>query len=158
MGMEIERKYLIKEVSGQIPWEKKGVHSSLLQQGYLHNSENAVVRVRRADDRGFLTIKGKTENACRKEFEYEIPLTEAIEMFALCQGATISKRRYYLHHMGFTWEIDVFSGANDGLVVAEIELEAPDQTFPEPSWLGKDVTHDPRYYNSNLVLRPFCQW
>ena len=158
MGMEIERKYLIKALSGKSPWEKQGVHSSILQQGYLLNSENAVVRVRTADDRGFLTIKGKTVNACRKEFEYEIPFKEAIEMLSLCQGATITKRRYYWDYMEFTWEIDVFSGANDGLVVAEIELEAPDQIFPEPSWLGKEVTHDPRYYNSNLVLRPFCQW
>ena len=158
MGMEIERKYLIKKICGKMPWEKQGIHSSLLQQGYLHNSENAVVRVRTADNRGFLTIKGKTENACRKEFEYEIPLAEAIEMLALCQGATINKRRYCVDYMGFIWEIDVFSGDNAGLVVAEIELKAPDQVFPEPPWLGKDVTHDPRYYNSNLVLRPFCRW
>lgn len=158
MGIEIERKYLINKTSGKMPWENAPARSSILRQGYLHTSKNAVVRVRTADERGFLTIKGKTENACRKEFEYEIPLMDALEMLVLCQGTTLDKIRYRMDYMGFTWEIDVFSGANHGLVVAEIELETPDQAFPKPAWLGKDVTHDPRYYNSNLVLCPFCNW
>ena len=158
MGIEIERKYLIKNISGKMPWEKHPVSSLLLRQGYLHNSENGIVRVRTADNKGFLTIKGKTKNACRKEFEYEIPMADALEILALCSGATIEKRRHHVYYMGFLWEIDVFSGANEGLVVAEIELESPDQLFPQPPWLGKDVTHEPRYYNSNLVLRPFCSW
>ncbi len=159
MAMEIERKYLIKEIPGKMPWQQDPiVLPSVLRQGYLHNSDSTVVRVRIADDTGFLTIKSGISHILRREFEYKIPLTDAVEMLALCPTPPIEKRRYHIEHMGFTWEIDVFSGVNEGLVVAEIELNAPDQHFEKPPWLGREVTHDPRYYNSNLVLHPFCNW
>ena len=158
MGMEIERKYLVKEISGKLPWQESTVRPSVLRQGYLHNSKSTVVRVRIADDTGFLTIKGGVSHLIRKEFEYRIPLTDAEEMLQLCPTPPIEKRRYRMDYRGFTWEIDVFSGANEGLVVAEIELNTPDQSFEKPPWLGREVTHDTRYFNSNLALNPFCNW
>ncbi|MFK5952994.1 MAG: CYTH domain-containing protein [Desulfobacterium sp.] len=158
MGIEIERKFLVKTISGRMPWQTHNIVPLMLRQGYLRNSKNATVRVRTSDQTGFITIKGPTENATRKEFEYEIPLTEALEMFGLCQGALIEKKRYYMVHKGFTWEIDEFSGENQGLVVAEIELNSLDEYFEKPPWLGREVTPDPRYCNACLVSHPFHKW
>jgi len=158
MGIEIERKFLVKTISGRMPWQAHDIAPLMLCQGYLKNSKNATVRVRTLDQRGFITIKGPTENATRKEFEYEISLTDALEMFNLCQGALIEKKRYCMVYKGFTWEIDEFSGENQGLVVAEIELNSPDEYFEKPAWLGREVTPDPRYCNACLVRHPFHEW
>jgi len=141
-----------------MPWQVHDIVPLMLCQGYLKNSKNATVRVRTSDQKGFITIKGPTKNATRKEFEYEIPLAEALEMFNLCQGTLIEKKRYCMDYKGFTWEIDKFSGENQGLVVAEIELNSPDEYFDKPPWLGREVTADFRYGNACLVSHPFHKW
>lgn len=158
MGIEIERKFLVKTVLGQLPWQSHDLKPLQLRQGYLKNSKDVTVRIRISDETGYITIKGETKNATRKEFEYEIALSDAIEMLDLCQNSPIEKKRYCMDYKGFTWEIDEFSGANQGLVVAEIELNSPHEKFEKPPWLGREVTSDPRYYNACLVTHPFCKW
>lgn len=152
MAIEIERKFL---VVGDAWRQGAGTRYS---QGYLNRDKHRTVRVRVAGEQAFLTIKGATQGASRVEFEYEIPLQEAESLLLLCDGPLIQKTRY-LHHLGgFTWEVDEFFGDNAGLVVAEIELTSEDQAFERPDWVGDEVTHDPRYFNANLVLHPFSTW
>jgi CYTH domain-containing protein len=153
MGKEIERKFL---VTGNA-W-KMG-DGELFRQGYLSIDKHRTVRVRRAGDAAQLTVKGITEGATRSEYEYPIPVDDADRMLeALCLHPLIEKRRYRVDYRGMTWEIDCFYGANEGLVVAEIELESPRQRFDKPDWIGDEVTSDPRYYNANLVDQPYCNW
>lgn len=152
MATEIERKFL---VTGDAWREVAGLHMS---QGYLNADKARTVRVRRAGERAFLTVKGPTHGAVRAEFEYEIPAADAAELLALCQGPRIEKIRRRVMYEGFTWEVDEFLGENAGLVVAEIELEREDQAFARPAWLGVEVTHDPRYYNASLVHHPYRLW
>ena len=153
MGQEIERKFLVKGKNW--PREK----GKKYRQGYLSLDKERTVRVRLAGDKGYLTIKGKNKGASRSEFEYEIPKEEAETLLdQLCLKPLIEKTRYKLKQGELTWEIDEFSGANKGLVVAEIELEREDQPFDKPAWLGEEVTDDPRYYNANLVQHPFSEW
>jgi len=154
MGREIERKFLVRGDS----W-RKIAHGSLYRQGYLSTLKEKVVRVRVADDKGFLTIKGITEGFSRLEFEYEIPFKDANTMLdTLCERPLIEKYRYRVEHEGMIWEIDVFLGDNEGLVLAEVELESETQQFALPDWIGEEVSEDPRYYNANLVKNPFRQW
>ncbi len=154
MGKEIERKFLVKDLGYREAGE--GVPYS---QGYLCIQPERVVRVRRVGDRGFITVKGKTTGATRLEYEYEIPVGEADELLeSLCEKPLIEKLRYKCEYMGFLWEVDEFLGENEGLVIAEIELESEDMEFPRPEWIGLEVTGDPRYYNSSLVNRPFKYW
>ncbi len=129
-----------------------------MRQGYLASSERAVVRVRVDGARGVLTIKGRTDGISRAEFEYEIPADDARQMLSTLAGAVVEKTRYRIPHGEHVWEVDVFSGANAGLVVAEIELSSPDEPFDRPSWLGAEVSHDPRYRNSLLAVEPFTRW
>ncbi|WP_300461577.1 CYTH domain-containing protein [Desulfobacula sp.] len=132
---------------------------TLIRQGYMVNEKNRVVRVRLSGDAAFLTIKGPTRNGARKEYEYPVPWQDAREMLALfCQPPFIEKTRYPIEFHGFEWVIDEFSGENQGLVVAEIELESIDQPFEKPDWISKEVTHDPRYFNSNLIETPYSTW
>lgn len=153
MGKEIERKFL---VTGDA-W--KSGESSDYRQGYLTVDRERTVRVRIAGDRAFLTIKGITENATRSEFEYPIPVADASEMLDhLCLRPLIEKRRYLVEHEGMTWEVDRFYGENEGLVVAEVELDDENQAFSKPDWIGEEVTSDPRYYNANLVDAPYSSW
>lgn len=153
MGKEIERKFLLQGDG----WKTvKGTH---YRQGYLNSAKERTVRVRTIDDKGFLTIKGITVGATRLEYEYPIPASEATEMLdALCEKPIIDKSRYKVEHAGLTWEIDEFYGENEGLVVAEVELESEDQQFERPEWVGEEVTGDPRYFNSNLIKHPFTKW
>ena len=152
MGVEIERKFLVKDDR----WKTgPGVE---FRQGYLNRDKERTVRVRVAGDRAMLTVKGKSSGATRSEFEYEIPLSDAHAMLMLCDGPLIEKTRYLQVHAGTTWEVDVFAGDNAGLIVAEVELESETQTFVQPPWLGVEVTHDVRYFNSNLASHPFCKW
>jgi adenylate cyclase len=116
------------------------------------------VRIRIADSRAYLTIKGPNRGASRSEYEYEIPPHDAEELMALCEGAPLEKNRYTVRHAGDTWQIDEFCGANAGLVVAEIELENEEQAFQRPAWVSTEVTHDPRYYNSSLIAAPYANW
>lgn len=152
MATEIERKFL---VTGTQWRQAPGVR---ICQGYLNRDKERTVRVRIAGDNAWLTIKGVSRGAARLEFEYAIPLTEAEQLLALCDGPAIQKIRHTLQYKGFTWEVDEFLEENAGLVVAEIELQAEDQPFDRPAWLGREVTHDPRYFNANLAAHPYRDW
>lgn len=152
MGVEIERKFLVK---GE-PW--LAVPGVAYRQGYLNRDKARTVRVRIAGKTAFLTVKGQSVGATRAEFEYPIPMEDAKALLALCDGPLIEKTRYLLDHAGTRWELDVFAGDNAGLVVAEVELESEDQVFARPDWLGEEVTQDVRYFNSNLAQHPYCRW
>jgi len=154
MGREIERKFLVKIEE----WQPKS-KGNLYLQGYLSTVKERVVRVRVIGDKGFLTVKGMTERFSRPEFEYEIPVRDAHQMLdTLCELPLIEKNRYREEHKGMIWEIDVFLGDNKGLVLAEVELESATQQFTLPSWIGEEVSEDPRYFNANLMKNPFRQW
>lgn len=154
MGIEIEKKFLLTGSD----W-KELADGTAYRQGYLNSVKERTVRVRTIDDKGFLTVKGISVGATRLEFEYEIPFDDANALLdELCEKPLIEKNRYKVDYLGFTWEIDEFFGENDGLVVAEIELESEDQQFDTPGWVGEDVTGDPRYFNSNLIKEPYSQW
>ncbi len=152
MPAEIERKFL---VNGS---EWRGVNGVRCIQGYLNRDKERTVRVRIAGEKAFLTIKGVTRGAMRAEYEYEIPVADAEELLKLCDGPLIEKTRHTFAYAGMIWEIDEFHAENDGLVVAEVELEKEDQPFERPGWLGQEVTGDARYYNSNLSKSPYCTW
>ncbi len=154
MAKEIERKFLITGNAWRALAE-----GTAYRQGYLSTVKERTVRVRTIDDKGFLTIKGITVGATRAEYEYEIPAADANEMLDdLCEQPIIEKNRYKVPLDGFVWEIDDFGGVNDGLLVAEIELESEDQAFTKPDWIGEEVTGDPRYFNSNLIANPYTTW
>ena len=154
MGKEIERKYLIKDDT----W-RKDASGTTYRQGYLSTVKERTVRVRTIDDKGFLTIKGITIGATRREYEYEIPMADANEMLdELCEKPIIEKTRFKISHASLTWEIDEFAGVNQGLIVAEVELESEDQNINFPPWVGEEVSGDPRYFNSNLIANPFANW
>ncbi len=154
MGIEIERKFLLKNNT----WKTLAQTAEPIQQGYLNLDPVRTVRVRIKKGKGFLTIKGKTTHTTRQEFEYEIPLNEAQELLNLCVFSIIEKTRYLVVYDNCTWEIDVFEGDNQGLEVAEIELESEDQVLKLPNWIGAEVSHEARYYNANLVTTPFKDW
>lgn len=154
MSKEIERKFL---VNGNA-WRTlaQGV---LYRQGYLNSAKERTVRVRTAGEKGFLTVKGITNGVTRSEFEYEIPFADADEMLSgLAEKPLIEKRRFKIPAGALVWEIDEFLGENAGLIVAEIELPDEDAPFERPDWLGREVSNDPRFFNSNLVRHPFSQW
>jgi CYTH domain-containing protein len=154
MGTEIERKFLMKDDS----WRSLATGTKY-RQGYLNSTKERVVRVRTIDDKGFLTIKGITTGATRVEYEYEIPDAEATAMLDdLCEKPLIEKNRYKIAFGGFTWEVDEFFGENQGLIVAEVELESEDQQFEKPGWIDEEVTGDPKYFNSNLIQNPYLKW
>lgn len=147
MALEIERKYLV--VSDQ--YKRMASSCVELSQGYLNRDPERTVRVRIKGEKGYLTVKGKCCVDTRKEFEYEIPYSDALELLALCEKPIIAKTRYFVDFDGFEWEVDEFHGDLAPLVTAEIELPASDMKFPIPDFVGQDVTGDPRYYNSNLL-------
>lgn len=155
MATEIERKFLVKDMS----WKALADEGTGYSQGYLVGSKTASVRIRIQGEKAFINIKSATIDITRQEFEYEIPLVEATEMLeTLCEKPLIEKTRYLLKNANHVWEIDVFSGDNEGLIVAEIELTDKDETFSKPAWLGKEVSDDERYYNVCLVKHPFKDW
>jgi adenylate cyclase len=149
VAVEIERKFL---VTGD-GWRAAIVRSQRMRQGYL--AAGAVqVRIRRVEDEAFLTIKGNRQGISRSEFEYPIPPADADAMLdTLCQHPPIEKVRHDVEHGGHLWEVDVYSGRHEGLLVAEVELDAVDEHFDPPAWIGEDVTEDRRY--SNAVLAEF---
>lgn len=153
MPNEIERKFL---VVNQL-WKTESA-GQVIAQGYLCCNDRTTVRVRVMGEEAFLTIKGAIPGITRPEYEYGIPLNEALELLELCQKPLIKKVRYSTDHEGFTWDIDVFEAENSGLVVAEVELQAEDDTVPLPVWVGKEVTGDARYQNSNLIANPYSSW
>ncbi|MDR3090088.1 MAG: CYTH domain-containing protein [Desulfobulbaceae bacterium] len=154
MGVEIEKKFLLASDA----W--RGLDAGrIYRQGYLNSEKGRTVRVRAVENRGYLTIKGAAVAGVRPEYEYEIPLADALEMLAtLCLRPLIEKRRHRISFQGFVWEVDEFFAENQGLVVAEIELPAPDAPFAKPSWIGREVSGDPRYTNAALSRRPYCLW
>jgi adenylate cyclase len=155
MAIEIERKFLVTGES----WREAVTRSVRFRQGYVPTTDRASVRVRLEGDRARLNIKSATLDVTRLEFEYEIPVEEAEEMLErLCDKPLIEKTRHYVPHEGHVWEVDVFEGDNEGLVVAEIELSAVDEKFARPAWLGEEVSDDERYYNVCLVRHPFKEW
>ncbi len=155
MALEIERKFLIHGMD----WKNAATSCSFLRQGFVSIGSIGVVRVRLIDDQGVLTIKGPTRGAVRLEYEYEIPVEDAAEMLdELCIRPLIEKTRHCVPFGGLLWEVDVFAGENEGLCVAEVELEQEGQQIELPPWVGAEVTGDPRYYNSSLVRKPFSRW
>ena len=154
MGKEIERKFLLKDDS----WRSLS-SGRICYQGYLSSTKEHVVRVRIIGEKGFLTIKRFISKRQRMEFEYEIPIEDAREMLdEVCEKPLIEKKRYRIEHQGMVWEIDEFLGANQGLILAEVELEQENQFVEKPEWIGAEVTEDPRYLNINLVKHPFSKW
>ncbi|WP_017651424.1 CYTH domain-containing protein [Fortiea contorta] len=154
MAKEIERKFLVKGDS----WRELAKGSGY-SQGYIATQKTATVRVRIVENQGYLTIKGPSINYSRSEFEYAIPIADAQEMLeTLCDRPIIEKTRYKVEYGGVVWEIDEFAGVNQGLIIAEVELSDENQQIELPSWIGEEVSHDSRYFNSNLVKHPFSQW
>ena len=154
MAQEIERKFLVKGDG----WRKlaRGV---LYSQGYLSTVKERTVRIRIQNNEATLTIKSITKGISRSEFEYCIPLADAeIMLQQLAVQPIIKKYRYRIPVDDVVWEIDEFLGANQGLIIAELELQSPDQIFRLPDWIGQEVSSDPRYYNNNLVKKPFTEW
>lgn len=160
MATEIERKFLLANDD----WRAQADAGIQMRQGYLSSfsadvAPKASVRVRIAGERANLNIKSATLGVTRQEFEYPIPVDDANALLdTLAEGPLIEKNRYHVQHGKHTWEIDVFAGDNQGLVVAEIELGAEDEDFERPGWLGEEVSGDPRYYNVCLVKHPFKDW
>jgi len=155
MALEIERKFLVKE-----EFMKEAVKSFRIIQGYLSSIPERTVRVRIKDDRGFITVKGPGNDSgtTRFEWEKEIPLAEAEELLKICESGIIDKTRYEVRHGNHLFEIDVFSGDNAGLVIAEVELASENEYFKIPAWLGKEITGERKYYNSALKDNPFSRW
>jgi adenylate cyclase len=149
MPLEIERKFL---VDGD-EWRLSSPVGLRFCQGYLAD-ERATVRIRRAGERACVTIKGRPRGIVRPEYEYLIPVDDAEELLQLCRKPLIEKTRYLVRHDDHLWAVDVFGGINTGLVIAEIELNDPEEQFSRPRWIGPEVTHDPRYRNSALTIAP----
>lgn len=154
MGIEIERKFLVKDDA-----YRKISKPTLYRQGYMCKDPKSVVRVRVYENKGFITIKSHKIGFTRSEFEYDIPYEDALFMLDnLCYKPIIEKYRYKIKVDDVVWEVDEFVGVNEGLVIAEIELSNENQSFSLPVWIDKEVTGDPRYHNSNLVINPFSLW
>ena len=155
MAEEIERKFLVRSDG----WRGGVLRSAYYRQGYMAVNDRCGVRVRLQDDQAWLTIKSATLGVRRQEYEYTIPPADAREMLdTLCGERTLSKTRHFVEHDGDLWEIDVFDGDNEGLVLAEIELTDVEQSFTRPDWLGEEVSGDTRYHNSSLAARPYKLW
>ncbi|HQC73034.1 MAG TPA: CYTH domain-containing protein [Candidatus Competibacteraceae bacterium] len=155
MALEIEHKFLLRDER----WRDQVEHSLRMRQGYLVSDATRSVRVRVAGDQGYLNIKSGTLGIARREYEYRIPLAEAEELLnTLCEKPLLEKTRHFIHYGDHLWEVDEFGGDNAGLIVAEVELGTVDEAFARPDWIGEEVSHDLRYYNSQLVRHPYKDW
>ncbi|MFI3185523.1 MAG: CYTH domain-containing protein [Methylococcaceae bacterium] len=155
MAIEIEHKFLLANDD----WRKHVSRSVKYRQGYLSSQASSSIRVRISNEHAWLNIKSATIGTHRHEYEYEIPLTDADEILTnLCRKPLIEKTRYFVTHDQHLWEIDEFEGDNQGLIVAEIELDVIGRSFSKPLWLGQEVTEDLRYYNNNLAVHPYSEW
>ncbi|MQP23856.1 CYTH domain-containing protein [Flavobacterium sp. LMO8] len=154
--VEIERKFLVTNRN----FISESSENFRIVQGYLNTNPERTVRVRIKDNKGFLTIKGKGSDSgmSRFEWEKEIDISEAEALLPLCEKGAIDKIRYEVPMGKHTYEVDVFFGENEGLIVAEIELQSENESFEKPNWLGKEVTSDERYYNAYLSNKPFKSW
>jgi adenylate cyclase len=155
MAIEIERKFLVDHDKWEVLRKPGG---KLYRQGYISTDPNKTIRVRLAGNNAYLTIKGISLGASRKEFEYEIPETDAKEFLEHFTEAEISKTRYKIEYSRKIWEVDVFHGENEGLIIAEIELQSESEKFDVPDWVTEDVTTESKYFNSNLSKHPFKSW
>jgi adenylate cyclase len=155
MPYEIERKFLVRADC----WRMSAGRPSLIQQGYLTRNRSISLRVRLIDKaKAMLTIKSVSAEIRRLEFEYEIPMADGAALIGMRESGLVEKLRHKLPWYGLTWEIDVFLGENQGLIIAEIELPHEDCEFEKPGWLGREVTFDPRFSNANLARTPFGRW
>ncbi|MES9831248.1 MAG: CYTH domain-containing protein [Candidatus Thiodiazotropha sp. LLP2] len=155
MALEIERKFLVINEK----WKDSVVSHAVLKQGYLATTTKASVRVRVDGDQANINVKGSTVGISRREYEYPIPMEEAEELLDhLVTGAAIDKVRYKVKCGDHIWDLDLFQGANKGLVVAEVELSDEEESFEMPAWAGEEVSGDTRYYNASLVKHPFSDW
>ncbi len=155
MAEEIERKFLVVDDS----WRSQVSQVAEYRQGYLSINQECAVRVRLENGCATLNIKSAVSDVRRSEFDYDIPLEDAEHIFEeMCVGRRLVKRRHFVEHAGHTWEIDEFGGDNTGLIVAELELTAVDESFERPQWLGDEVSGDPRYLNAYLAEHPYCDW
>lgn len=155
MHVEIERKFLVDKNK----WEEvKKDSGKTVQQKYLLAEPDKSIRVRIKGDKGYITLKGKSSGFTRNEYEYEIPLQDAGELMEHFPGGLILKTRYKIMFGGKLWEVDEFRDANEGLIVAEIELKSEDESFELPEWVGQEITNDARYYNASLSKNPFKSW
>jgi adenylate cyclase len=155
MAIEIEHKFLLANNE----WRNHIQRSVKYKQGYLSSLATSSIRVRISDNHAWLNIKSATIGTQRHEYEYEIPFTDANELLnTLCKKPLIEKTRHFVADNNKIWEIDEFEGENAGLIVAEIELAEPGESFLKPAWLGAEVTGDLRYYNNNLALLPYSKW
>lgn len=155
MALEIERKFTISDAA----W--RDVQPSLIVQAYLNRDPERCVRIRIDGSRALLTVKGMAKDELKlevPEFEYEIPLDDALQMLDLCGAQRVEKLRRKVPYAGIVWDVDEFLGLNSGLLMAEIELKSASEAFERPHWLLKEVTGDPRYFNSNLIERPYTTW
>jgi adenylate cyclase len=155
MGLEIERKFLVDHEKWERVDKPEGVH---YRQGYILSNAGQTIRIRISDKQAILNMKSKVSQLSRKEYEYEIPLEEGIEILNAFTKNGTEKIRYCIPLAGKTWEVDVFSGDNTGLIVAEIELESEDEVFEKPDWVTSEVTDDDRYTNSSLATHPYKDW
>jgi len=155
MGTETERKFLVDHEKWRKLKKPAGVH---YRQGYLADGKKLTLRIRIAGTQGFITIKGESTGISRSEFEYKIPVKDAIELLARFALSELEKTRYRITYGGKLWEIDEFVNENEGLIMAEIELEREDEAFEKPGWIGDEVSDDMRYYNSYLAKHPFKSW
>lgn len=154
MAKEIERKFLV--IGNKWRELANGTH---YRQGYLNSIKERTVRIRTIDNKAYLTVKGPTIGVTRMEFEYEIPYNDCVEMLDnLAEKPIIEKTRYKIKADNLVWEIDEFFGVNEGLIVAEVELQSEEQKFEKPEWIGEEISGDPRYFNSNLVNNPYTTW
>lgn len=154
MALEIERKFLID--SNVLPVLTDGMH---IKQGYIQTADKTVVRVRIKDQEAYLTIKGGNQGIKRLEFEYPIPIEDAHQMIDnLCSKNIIDKTRYEVKIENHMWEIDIFHGENEGLIIAEVELDDENEDLLIPSWVFQEVSNDAKYYNSNLIANPYSKW
>lgn len=155
MAREIERKYLVIDEG----WRSSVQRERHIEQGYLAITDACAVRVRIAGRQANINIKNATLDIERQEYEYPVPMSDARELLdSMCAGRTLTKTRYWVAHQDHVWEVDVFEGANLGLVVAEIELRERHEHFAIPRWLGTEVSGDARYLNASLALAPYCSW
>lgn len=159
MGIEIERKFLLKNDD----WKALATQAYVIKQGYLQSgleaSQKSSVRIRISNKTANINVKSVERSAIRQEFEYEIPLHDAEQMLqTLCGDVVVEKTRYYVPYASHLWEVDVFEGENRGLKMAEIELTSLDEHFEKPDWIGPEVSHDERYYNIYLLKHPYQQW
>lgn len=154
MPLEIERKYLIKSDD----WKNYTNKKIIIKQGYLSSNPDSTVRIRLTNKKAFITIKSKTTGITRSEYEYGIPISDARELLNLCTKPLIQKTRYIVVQNKSRWEVDIFEGVNEGLEIAEIELENADELIIKPDWLGEEVSDDSRYFNSSLAVHPYKDW